>query len=1063
MSKITLNFFQSGLETKVRNMCKNIKANYELEVSFGSKSNPISLKRFHDLLKYINIKSTHRNVEHTTTLDILYCCDQKTNSSHRLTINGIDNINNFIQNNSLFKNNTIFSRQVRTFIGQDKKDKTLLFVNKIKSQDQFIALDEYDVKIKVSEEKSDVEQSVLDELLKLGESAKYMILYRYKQRASLIIEENENYVLRIDVTDVKRSNNINTIIDSVSNYELEIDATFKKSVNESKLTDVLQKIADVTLNLEQFLQRSYTLTTNSEKINVRKSLSKLIYEDENESYKDLPAMQTTSVEIQHVLDQIPGNYTVSDKADGDRHFLVILNDIVYLISNNLDVKKIKTLKSKSSEYNLTVLDGEYLYVPRYKKFLFLTFDILFFQGKDVRSLESLKDRLLLVQRTLKDLFDVDMLIGLYTKDYNIDDIYKFHADNIKTHLNQLNKHLKESDDNQVINGKYFIFPMTVGALNDIYLLTTLLYESYTDNTELSCPYTLDGTVYTAINQKYTRDLRETKFKTLKWKPVNKNSIDFYVQYERSPDTKKIVTVYDRTNNNTLEDYIDNKKSDDVDFTDLRDLKVKNAVYQILNLYVGQIKNNQEIPYPFKRDEELNQAFIYLTDGYLRDVEGNIIQDSTVVEFIYNDSINIPEKFRWIPLKTRFDKTESVMRLKRKYGNNADIANRIWNSIINPITLEDIKLLGDPTTTQQHIKYLKTKITAEIISMVRRDDTYYQLITNLAKPMRNFHNWIKSNMIYTYCAMKTLLDRSKVSFDVLDVGVGRGGDLMKLYHARIKSAVCFDVNESSIYSGSDGALSRYEVMKKKYPKFPRMTFLVANAGLKLDYENQSKIVRMNDQNIKMTKQVFGDNESSNKFYKFDVINAQFMVHYLLQNKDTWSNFCYNINKYLRQDGYLLITTLDGQMVDSAFVDNHIAKSHITEDGKKEVLFDVTKKYDKVNFADLSEEANLGIQIDVNMPIFMDEGTYQTEYLVNPAFLIKELKTKCNMRLVETESFQNLYYVYQDFFKNTANYESKEETRKFFNDVGEFYDQNNELNKSWFEYSKLNRYYIFQKKN
>jgi hypothetical protein len=69
----------------------------------------------------------------------------------------------------------------------------------------------------------------------------------------------------------------------------------------------------------------------------------------------------------------------------------------------------------------------------------------------------------------------------------------------------------------------------------------------------------------------------------------------------------------------------------------------------------------------------------------------------------------------------------------------------------------------------------------------------------------------------------------------------------------------------------------------------------------------------------------------------------------------------------------------------------------------------------------------------------------------------------MRLVETESFQNLYYVYQDFFKNTANYESKEETRKFFNDVGEFYDQNNELNKSWFEYSKLNRYYIFQKKN
>ena len=69
----------------------------------------------------------------------------------------------------------------------------------------------------------------------------------------------------------------------------------------------------------------------------------------------------------------------------------------------------------------------------------------------------------------------------------------------------------------------------------------------------------------------------------------------------------------------------------------------------------------------------------------------------------------------------------------------------------------------------------------------------------------------------------------------------------------------------------------------------------------------------------------------------------------------------------------------------------------------------------------------------------------------------------MRLVESESFQNLYYVYQDFFQNTAQYESKMETRKFFNDVKEFYNQKDETTKDWFEYSKMNRYYIFQKLN
>jgi ubiquinone/menaquinone biosynthesis C-methylase UbiE len=51
--------------------------------------------------------------------------------------------------------------------------------------------------------------------------------------------------------------------------------------------------------------------------------------------------------------------------------------------------------------------------------------------------------------------------------------------------------------------------------------------------------------------------------------------------------------------------------------------------------------------------------------------------------------------------------------------------------------------------------------------------------------------------------------------VLDIGAGRGGDLMKLYHAKVKSAVCFDPNESSLSSGSDGAISRYNIFKKKY--------------------------------------------------------------------------------------------------------------------------------------------------------------------------------------------------------------------------------------------------------
>ena len=98
-----------------------------------------------------------------------------------------------------------------------------------------------------------------------------------------------------------------------------------------------------------------------------------------------------------------------------------------------------------------------------------------------------------------------------------------------------------------------------------------------------------------------------------------------------------------------------------------------------------------------------------------------------------------------------------------------------------------------------------------------------------------------------------------------------------------------------------------------PTFPKMFFVVADGGQKFDYTNQATMGKMNEQNIKLLKQIFGNDDKTDKFFTFDVINAQFMIHYLLKNTNTWSNFCSNVNRYLRTDGYLLITTLDGDIV------------------------------------------------------------------------------------------------------------------------------------------------------
>ena len=195
MSKMSLDFFQSGLNDKLKDICKSIKNNDELEISFSSYKKPISLKKFYDLLKYATIRSKKNlKLEDITTLDIIYTYDQKTTSSYRISINGIDEINTFISNNSLLKNHTVFSRLVRNVISQD--DKKLILIDKKKNPENYIALTEYDIRFRLSEENDNIDQSTLKELLSLEENEKNLKaieqLYRWDEKKYQVYKSKQN-------------------------------------------------------------------------------------------------------------------------------------------------------------------------------------------------------------------------------------------------------------------------------------------------------------------------------------------------------------------------------------------------------------------------------------------------------------------------------------------------------------------------------------------------------------------------------------------------------------------------------------------------------------------------------------------------------------------------------------------------------------------------------------------------------------------------------------------------------------------------------------------------------
>jgi hypothetical protein len=153
--------------------------------------------------------------------------------------------------------------------------------------------------------------------------------------------------------------------------------------------------------------------------------------------------------------------------------------------------------------------------------------------------------------------------------------------------------------------------------------------------------------------------------------------------------------------------------------------IANKAYKILKLYVGKAGKAGETPILFEpeRDSIKYLAYLYLQDGEVRDINGDIIQDGTVAEFYYNTDASVSEKYRWVPIKTRHDKTEMVFRFGKNYGNYFTIANIVWRSIKNPFTMSDMSILSKDALYVKHNNSLRGKIDHSIILSERQENEY----------------------------------------------------------------------------------------------------------------------------------------------------------------------------------------------------------------------------------------------------------------------------------------------------------------------------------------------------
>ena len=91
-----------------------------------------------------------------------------------------------------------------------------------------------------------------------------------------------------------------------------------------------------------------------------------------------------------------------------------------------------------------------------------------------------------------------------------------------------------------------VFPVTGAVPWEIFAYSSMLWRKHTADKAVQTPYQLDGLIYQALNQDYNTSMKESKLLDYKWKPQDKNSIDFYITFERDRITNKVLTVYDNS-------------------------------------------------------------------------------------------------------------------------------------------------------------------------------------------------------------------------------------------------------------------------------------------------------------------------------------------------------------------------------------------------------------------------------------------------------------------------------------------------------------------------------------
>lgn len=820
------------------------------------------------------------------------------------------------------------------------------------------------------------------------------------------------------------------IVNKTQQYEFYIDIT-----NTDK-----ENIIPAIIKMEQALHLNSFIISKQQQADVIKDYGLLVkndiytrrYDDKKPplltpkpfTLERMNMLNPSDYEQGYGITSILSEYTVTEKADGER-LLMYINSVggVYLINNSHQV--IDTgLKSPSELYN-SLIDGEYIVCNKRKDNsavgLYASFDMYYYNGKKITQLP---------------------LIGDSSGSGGSESRYSY--------LMKTDKLLKSKNKNEFVIDyivKEHLYSKDIlGDCKNI--LTNNIY-----------PYEIDGLIFTpaklAVFSNYANKPEPLTEKlgwdkVLKWKPPEQNSIDFLVKRSGT------VTI-DTVSYAEFKLYVGYNASQIDNYT-MAD--VFNYIYRF-NQFRDAIKEREKyvcrlFKPEYYYEKGIDSSLIKIrANKETRCDNGDKIDDEIIVEFNYDGSEANPS-MRWKPMRVREDKTRIYRQgILSKTLNDFSVACNIWRSIHNPISQNNI-IGNEPIQNNM-----------DVVAELSANDIYYsrtmQNDARLSHQMLVFHNHGIKAMLYSKPPRKG---------SIVELACGQGGDLNRWIKNDYRFVLGVDLVKNNIYSPNHGAYARLLKERKRFfinmknnnnVRFPDMVFAVGDCSKSImngECALNDKDPSIDDrESYNVLKMVFGKGNKKNdtQFNRiigrgangFDACSCMFGIHYFFKSEEMLDGFLSNVSELLNAGGVFFCTFMDGEKIENEIENNGgdkiegFKKLSSRSDDRGEPIWAILRCYNKDDASKYNRQINVFIETTSKLI---------PEYVVSYTFLIEKCK-EFGLNIKESEMFSDTY----NRFKGNLE-EIKETNDNLYTAIQEL---DTEQNKDLKRFSSFNRWCIFEK--